>query len=47
MKYIYQATIIFGFTLLGELLHILLPLPVPAAIYGLVLLCFALQTDIA
>lgn len=38
MKYIYQATIIFGFTLLGELLHILLPLPVPAAIYGLVLL---------
>ena len=44
MKYIYQATIIFGFTLLGELLHILLPLPVPAAIYGLVLLFFALQT---
>ena len=46
MKYIYQATIIFGFTLLGELLHILLPLPVPAAIYGLVLLFFALQTGI-
>ena len=44
MKYIYQATIIFGFTLLGELLHILLPLP--AAIYGLVLLFFALQTGI-
>lgn len=46
MKYIYQATIIFGFTLLGELLHILLPLPVPAAIYGLVLLFLALQTGI-
>lgn len=46
MKYIYQATIIFGFTLLGELLHILLPLPVPAAIYGLVLLFIALQTGI-
>ena len=46
MKYIYQATIIFGFTLLGELLHILLPLPVPAAIYGLVLLFVALQTGI-
>ena len=46
MKYIYQATIIFGFTFLGELLHILLPLPVPAAIYGLVLLFLALQTGI-
>ena len=46
MKYIYLATIIFGFTLLGELLHILLPLPVPAAIYGLVLLFLALQTGI-
>lgn len=43
MKYVIQATIIFGFTLLGELLHILLPLPIPAAIYGLVLLFLALQ----
>ena len=32
MKYIYQATIIFAFTLLGELLHVLLPLPIPAAL---------------
>lgn len=46
MKYIYQATIIFGFTLLGELLHILLPLPVPAAIYGLVLLFVAPAVNI-
>ena len=43
MKYIYQATIIFGFTLLGELMHLLIPLPIPAAIYGLVLLFLALQ----
>lgn len=42
MKYLYQATIIFAFTLLGELLHALLPLPIPAAIYGLVLLFLAL-----
>lgn len=46
MKYIYQATIIFAFTLLGELLHVLLPLPIPAAIYGLVLLFLALQLGI-
>lgn len=43
MKYVFQATIIFGFTLLGELLHALLPLPIPAAIYGLALLFLALQ----
>lgn len=46
MKYIYQATIIFGFTLLGELLHLIIPLPIPAAIYGLVLLLLALQIGI-
>lgn len=46
MKYVYQATIIFAFTLLGELLHVLLPLPIPAAIYGLVLLFLALQLSI-
>ena len=43
MKYVFQATVIFGFTLWGELLHALLPLPIPAAIYGLVLLFLALQ----
>ena len=46
MKYVSQATIIFGFTLLGELLHALLPLPIPSAIYGLVLLFGALNTDL-
>ena len=46
MKYIYQATIIFGFTLLGELLHLIIPLPIPAAVYGLVLLFLALQIGI-
>ncbi len=42
MKYLYQGTVIFGFTFLGELLHALIPLPIPAAIYGLLLLLGAL-----
>ena len=46
MKYVYQATIIFGFTLVGELLHLLIPLPIPAAIYGLVLLFLARQVGL-
>ena len=36
--YLKQSAILFGFTLLGEALHRLLPLPIPAAVYGLVLL---------
>lgn len=46
MKYICQVTIVLGFTLLGELAHLLLPLPIPAAIYGLVLLFLALMLGI-
>lgn len=42
VNYLRQGLLIFGFTLLGEALHALLPLPVPAAIYGLVLLFAAL-----
>ena len=40
--YLKQSAIIFGFSLLGEALNRLLPLPIPAAVYGLVLLFFAL-----
>lgn len=40
--YLKQSAILFGFTLLGEALHRLLPLPIPAAVYGLVLLFVAL-----
>ena len=43
MKYLKEATIIFGITMVGEILNHLLPLPVPAGVYGLfillVLLC--------
>ena len=35
-----------GFCLVGELLHRVLPLPIPASIYGLVLLAAALLTGI-
>lgn len=35
-----------GFCFLGEILHEVLPLPVPASIYGLILLLAALKTGI-
>ena len=46
MKYIKQLLIILLFTFLGEALAALLPLPIPAAIYGLVLLLLALCTGL-
>lgn len=46
MKYIQQLLIILTFTLLGEALACLIPLPIPAAIYGLVLLLIALCTGL-
>ena len=46
MKYLYQFAIIVGFTFLGETLNRLIPLPIPAAVYGLVLLFLALQLRI-
>ena len=42
MKYISQFCIILGFTLLGEVLQRLIPLPIPASVYGLALLFLAL-----
>lgn len=44
MQYIKQFMIIMAFTLVGQALEALLPLPVPASIYGLVLLFLALLT---
>ena len=40
--YLKQSAWIFGFSLLGEALNRLIPLPIPAAVYGLVLLFIAL-----
>lgn len=42
MKYLKQLTIILAFSWAGELLHVWIPLPVPAAIYGMMLLLVAL-----
>lgn len=38
MKYIKQFLIIIGISFLGELLKLILPLPIPASIYGMVLM---------
>ncbi|MGN0142829.1 MAG: CidA/LrgA family protein [Roseburia sp.] len=46
MKYIRQFLIILLISFLGELLKSVLPLPVPASIYGLVLLFLALELKI-
>lgn len=42
MKYLFQLGRILAFCAAGELLHFVLPLPIPASIYGLVLLLAAL-----
>ena len=46
MKHLRQFLIILLFSFLGEGLNALLPLPVPASIYGLVLLFAALELGI-
>lgn len=42
MKYLTQFLIIMGFTLLGEVLQRIVPLPIPASVYGIALLFTAL-----
>ena len=42
MKYLSQFLIIMGFTLAGEALQRLVPLPIPASVWGLFLLFTAL-----
>ena len=42
MKYLSQFLIILGFTLTGEALQRIIPLPIPASVYGLTLLFAAL-----
>ena len=45
MKYMKQFLVILGFCLLGELMS-LLPLPIPAAVWGLLLMLLSLCTGI-
>ena len=42
MKYLNQFLIIMGFALIGEVLQRILPLPIPASVYGIALLFLAL-----
>ena len=44
MKYLHQALIIAAVTFGAELIRFLIPLPVPASIYGLILLFALLKT---
>ena len=46
MKYIPQFLCILLFSFMGEILQKLIPLPIPAAIYGLILLFIALATGL-
>lgn len=46
MKYIKQLVYILLFSFLGEVLQAVIPLPIPAAIYGIVLLLLALMTGL-
>lgn len=46
MRYIRQFAVILTMTFLGEILHLIIPLPIPASIYGLVLMLAALITGV-
>lgn len=46
MKYIKQFLIIIAFSFAGEILHFLIPLPIPSSIYGIILLFLSLCTGI-
>jgi holin-like protein len=46
MKYIIQFEIILAISLVGELLNRLIPLPIPASIYGMTILFTALCTGL-
>lgn len=46
MRYLFQFTRLLAFCFAGELLHTFLPLPIPASVYGLLLLLLALCVGI-
>ena len=46
MKYLKQFCIILAFCFIGEALHHFLPLPIPASIYGIVLLFLSLLSGL-
>ena len=46
MKYLRQIVILLAFSFAGEGLSLLIPLPIPGSIYGIVLLFLALETKL-
>ena len=46
MKYLKQFGMILFISFLGEILRAVIPLPIPASIYGLVLMLAALMTHL-
>lgn len=46
MKYIHQFSIIILISFIGEMFHNLIPLPIPASIYGLALMFMCLRLHI-
>ncbi len=46
MKLLYQFGVILTITFLGEIMHVILPFPIPASIYGLLLMLVALATKV-
>jgi Putative effector of murein hydrolase LrgA len=46
MKLLYQFGIILFVSFLGEILYLAIPLPIPASVYGLILMLVALCTGI-
>lgn len=46
MKYLFQIARILFFCLCGELLRLAIPLPIPAAVYGMILLFAALSAGL-
>ena len=46
MKYLHQVLLILLFSFLGELMHAVIPWPIPASIYGMVLMFAALSLKI-
>lgn len=46
MKYVFQLALILSISFAGEILNAVLPFPIPASVYGLVLLFLLLCTKI-
>ena len=46
MKYLKQIVVIMGISFAGEILHHLVPFPIPASIYGILILFSGLMTGL-